>query len=73
MAAAGGNSRDSCILMIFFQTGVRVSELCAVRLDDIDLPSTSLMVRAGKGMSARTIELEKRAARRFAHGWRCAR
>ncbi len=60
LAAAGTNTRDYCILMTFLQTGVRVSELCALRLDDVDLDSKTLHVRVGKGMSARTIDLEKK-------------
>src|SRR5688572_29262388 len=35
LSAAGGNPRDYCILMTFLQTGLRVSELCALTLDDI--------------------------------------
>lgn len=65
LAVAGGNPRDYCILMTFLQTGVRVSELCALRLDDIDLTSKTLLVRAGKGMSSRTIELEKKGIQAF--------
>ncbi|MGI8476300.1 MAG: tyrosine-type recombinase/integrase [Thermomicrobiales bacterium] len=58
--AAGTNTRDYCILMTVLQTGVRVSELCALRLDDVDLDNKTLHVRLGKGMSARTIDLEKK-------------
>ena len=60
LAAAGTSTRDFCILMTFLQTGVRVSELCALRLGDVDLDNKTLHVRVGKGMSARTIELEKK-------------
>jgi integrase/recombinase XerD len=60
LVAAGGNPRDFAILMTFLQTGVRVSELCALTLDDVDFEAKQLHVRAGKGMSARTIELEKK-------------
>jgi site-specific recombinase XerD len=60
LSAAGGNPRDYCILMVFLQTGLRVSELCALTLDDIDLVNKTLQVRSGKGMTARSIELEKK-------------
>jgi site-specific recombinase XerD len=60
LSAAGGNPRDYCILMTFLQTGLRVSELCSLTLDDIDLFNKTLQVRSGKGMTARTIELEKK-------------
>jgi site-specific recombinase XerD len=60
LAVAGAHPRDYCILMLFLQTGIRVSELCALTLDDIDLITKTLEVWQGKGMQARTIELEKK-------------
>ncbi len=60
LAAAGGNPRDYAILQVFLQTGVRVSELCALTLEDIDLTGRTLRVREGKGQADRTIELEKK-------------
>jgi site-specific recombinase XerD len=63
LAAAGGHPRDFCILTLFLQTGIRISELCELRCDDIDLAAATLTVRIGKGMAARTIELEKKAVR----------
>jgi site-specific recombinase XerD len=63
LAAAGGHPRDFCILTLFLQTGIRISELCALRLEDIDLMAGTLHVRIGKGMAARTIELEKKGVR----------
>jgi integrase/recombinase XerC len=58
LALAGGSPRDYAILQVFLQTGVRVSELCDLRLEDVDLTAGVLKVRAGKGMVAREIELE---------------
>jgi hypothetical protein len=46
--------------MTFLQTGLRVSETCALTVDDIDLVIRTLAVRIDKAMSARTIELEKK-------------
>lgn len=60
LSLAGSNARDYAILQVFLQTGVRVSELVALRLDDADLINRVLHVRAGKGMAARSIELERR-------------
>src|SRR5665811_251795 len=37
LAAAGAHPRDFCILTLFIQTGIRISELCELRLEDIDL------------------------------------
>jgi integrase/recombinase XerC len=61
LSLAGGNPRDYAILQVFLQTGIRVSELCNLRMEDIDLPGATLRVTAGKGMVAREIELEKKA------------
>jgi integrase/recombinase XerC len=64
LSAAGGNTRDFAIFQVFLQTGLRVSELYALTLSDIDLkgkPYPFLHVRLGKGMRARSIELEKKA------------
>ncbi len=60
LSLAGGNIRDYAILQVFLQTGIRVSELVALTVDDIALVERQLHVRRGKGMVARTIELEKK-------------
>lgn len=62
LAAAGGHPRDFCILTLFLQTGIRIGELCALALDDVDPQARTLVVREGKGQSSRTIELEKKGA-----------
>jgi site-specific recombinase XerD len=46
---------------VFLQTGLRVSELVTLQISDIDLTNHVLRVRVGKGMAARTIELERKA------------
>lgn len=58
---AGGSARDFAILQAFLQTGLRVSELVTLQLDDIDLTNRILHVRSGKGMVARSIELERKS------------
>ena len=60
LSLAGANPRDFAILQVFLQTGVRVSELCALTLDDIDLANRTLRVAPGKGRQSRTITLEKK-------------
>jgi site-specific recombinase XerD len=60
LAQAGAHLRDYAMLQTFLQTGLRVSELCNLELQDIDVAEKLLHVRAGKGQSARTIELEKK-------------
>lgn len=59
LAAAGASPRDFAILTVFLQTGVRVSELCGLRLSDVDLENPVINVR-GKGQVERPIELEKK-------------
>ncbi len=61
LSLAGASIRDYAIVQVFLQTGLRVSELVALRIDDVDLTSRVLHVRAGKGMAARSIELERKA------------
>ncbi len=59
LAQAGGNPRDFAILQLFLQTGIRVSELCSLRLEAVDLEHQLITV-VGKGMVTRQIELEKK-------------
>jgi integrase/recombinase XerC len=63
LALAGSNPRDYAILQVFLQTGVRVSELVNLRLDDVDLIGKTLTVTQGKGRQGRVIALEKKAIR----------
>jgi integrase/recombinase XerC len=52
LAHAGANPRDYCILQVFLQTGIRLSELCALTRDDVDLDGRTITVR-GKGQVER--------------------
>lgn len=66
LSVAGGNTRDYAIFQVFLQTGLRVSELCALHLDDLEMnvrPYPLLHVRIGKGRRARTLELEPKVAK----------
>src|ERR671923_381826 len=44
LSLAGANPRDYAILQVFLQTGIRVSELCALTLAAIDIPGRTLGV-----------------------------
>lgn len=59
LSLAGANPRDYALLQTFLQTGVRVSELCALATDDVDFPRQTLRVH-GKGLVEREIELERK-------------
>jgi site-specific recombinase XerD len=60
LSLAGSNPRNYAILQVFLQTSIRISELCNLTLSDVDLADRTLTIRQGKGMSDRTIELEKK-------------
>jgi integrase/recombinase XerC len=59
LSLAGGNVRDYAILQVFLQTGIRVSELAYLKMEDIDFIKPAIMVR-GKGSVEREIALEKK-------------
>ena len=60
LVQAAGDPRDYAMLQIFLQTGIRVSELVAIQLPDLDMIDKTLAVH-GKGEKERTIPLEKKA------------
>lgn len=41
--------RDAAIIATLYATGLRIGELCALRLDDVDLVQRVVLVRHGKG------------------------
>jgi site-specific recombinase XerD len=59
LSLAGANPRDYAILQVFLQTGIRVSELASLKIEDIDFIKPSITVR-GKGKQEREIALEKK-------------
>ena len=50
-AAKGGRNgtRDRCLLLLMFRHGLRVSEACGLKLDQVDAESRVLHVRRLKG------------------------
>lgn len=58
---AQGNVRDYAILQLILQTGLRVSELVNLTLDDVDMENKALIVRQGKGKKDRQIPLNTKA------------
>lgn len=60
--------RDRALLYFLLDTGVRASELLAIRLDEIDLLSGECLIRKGKGRKPRIVyigEKCKRVLRRY--------
>lgn len=58
-----GNARDIAIAYVLLHTGIRVSELCALNVDDVVMAERSghVMVRHGKGNVARKVPLSAEA------------
>jgi integrase/recombinase XerD len=54
---ASDNIRDYAIIQTFLQTGIRLSELVNLRVEDVDLEHRILTVRQGKGKKDRQIPL----------------
>ncbi len=54
---ASENIRDCAIIQMFLQTGVRLSELVNLRVEDVDVEHRMLTVRQGKGKKDRQIPL----------------
>lgn len=52
--------RDKAILELFFSTGLRISELCGLSIDDVDLTRDEFSVR-GKGDKVRVVFLSEDA------------
>jgi len=55
--------RDKAAMHFLMDTGVRASEMIAVTMEDIDLMSGEVLIRAGKGRKPRFVFLGKRTRR----------
>lgn len=53
--------RDRAALETLYGSGIRISELVSLDLDDLDLEEGSLLVRSGKGAKARRVPLGRKA------------
>jgi integrase/recombinase XerC len=60
---ASDNIRDYAIIQTFLQTGIRLSELVNLKLDDVDFEHRILTVRQGKGKKDRQIPLVDEAVK----------
>ncbi len=60
VAAARGNPRDYALLQLLLQTSIRVSELIAIRISELNLEHKTLTIHS-KGSRERMIPLEKKA------------
>jgi site-specific recombinase XerD len=62
LIAAGGSLRSMALLELGYAAGLRVSELSALRCEDVDLKGRSLTVRNGKGGKDRIALFGRKAA-----------
>jgi integrase/recombinase XerD len=60
--ATAAGLRDRAILETFYSTGLRLAELCALTVHDIDLRGGYVRVHRGKGGKDRVVPLGKTAA-----------
>lgn len=60
--AAKGNPRDYAILSLLAYSGLRVSELCNLRVEDVDLSERVVYVHSGKGDKDRIVVISEKAA-----------
>lgn len=71
LRAVANEPRDAAIIELLLQTGIRLSELAGLTIDDIELPTkitpdpedTGLITVRGKGRKTRTIPLNYKACR----------
>jgi integrase/recombinase XerD len=54
--------RDKAMLELLYGAGLRISELVALDVDDVDLDDRSVLVRAGKGNRSRRVPVGRAAA-----------
>ena len=51
--------RDRLIVLLLYGSGLRVSELCNLKIDDIDFERSLIIVRGGKGAKDRIVPISK--------------
>jgi site-specific recombinase XerD len=56
-------ARTRAILLLLFDTGLRASELCSLRLEDVDWDAQTIVVRETKGGDQRAVSLGSAAMR----------
>lgn len=58
-----GNTRNYAMVILFAYTGVRISELNAIQLDDFSLETSELIIRDGKGQKQRIVIMNDKVIR----------
>jgi len=47
--------RDYMIMQLLLDSGIRLEELCSIRVSDVDIKGCSIYIRQGKGRKSRTV------------------
>lgn len=61
--------RDRALLLFLLDTGSRASELCALKVSDVDLATGRAMIRRGKGGKPRQVSIGKRTRQAVWRYW----
>ncbi len=72
LGASEADERDCAILTLLCYTGLRVSEACALCINDIDFSERVIRVESGKGGKGRIVIFEDRTAQAL-KGWLAVR
>jgi len=60
LEASKNNKRDYAILMVLAYSGIRVSELCSLRIEDVDFFENVIHIRSGKGDKDRMVIVDSK-------------
>jgi integrase/recombinase XerD len=71
--AATGSFRDRVLLTVLYSAGIRLGEICRLRVEDVDSPRMLLRIRQGKGHKDRFAPLSPIALDLLRQWWRSAR
>lgn len=63
LRSACKNKKERAIIEFLLSSGVRVSELCALRISDINFDTLTVIVREGKGAKQRTVYINELASK----------
>ena len=57
------NKKERAIIEVLLSSGVRVSELCSIRVSDVNFDTLAITVREGKGAKQRTVYINDLASK----------
>ena len=58
--ALGSYDRNRAIILLMLDTGIRATELCELKIEDVDSRNNRIFVRKGKGMKERNLPFSSR-------------